>query len=88
MKDQRGGPLKRIKPTQQMSDETFMKHLELRHGHELKMEFTLEPDQEKGEDRKMRARKEWVAFHNTLHRIATTQNNHWHGEREDEDGEQ
>lgn len=84
MKDQRGGPLKRIQPTANMDDETFMKHLEKRHGHELKMDFTLEPDQT---ERKMRARKEWVAFHNTLHRIATTQNNHWHGEREDDGDE-
>lgn len=82
MRDQRGGPLKRIKPTKPMDDETFMKHLEKRHGHELKMKFTVEPGQD---GRRMRARPEWEAFHNAIHRIATTQNNHWHGEREDED---
>ena len=82
MKDMRGGKLKRIQPTANMDDETFMKHLELRHGHELKMKFTVEPGRT---ERRMRARKEWEAFHETIHRIATTQNNHWHGEREDED---
>lgn len=85
MKDQHGEPLKRIKPTKQMDDETFMKHLEKRHGHELKMKFVTEPG---ADGRKMRARKEWVAFHNTIHRIATTQNNHWHGTREEEEADE
>lgn len=83
MDDQRGGGLKRVKPTSEMTDEQLMKHLELRHPHELKVKFTVEPDQT---ERKLRSRKAWVAFHNTIHRIATTQNNHWHGTPEDEDG--
>lgn len=82
MKDMRGGKLKRIQPTANMDDETFMKHLELRHGHELSMKFTIEPGRT---ERRMRERPSWEAFHETIHRIATTQNNHWHGEREDED---
>lgn len=82
MKDQRGGQLKRIQPVENMSDETFMKHLEARHGHELKMKFTVEPG---CTERRMRERPAWEAFHDAIHRIATTQNNHWHGEREDED---
>lgn len=82
MNDQHGKPLKRIQPTGNMSDETFMKHLEKRHQHEMKMKFTVEPGRT---ERRMRARKEWEAFHETIHRIATTQNNHWHGDPEEED---
>lgn len=85
MKDQRGGPLKRIKPVSEMDDETFMKHLELRHAHELKMKFTVEPG---STGRRMRERKAWVAYHKALHRIATTQNNHWHGTREEEEADE
>lgn len=83
MKDQHGKPLKRVKPVEQMSDENFMKHLELRHPHELKMKFTVEPGRT---ERRMRNREAWEAYHETIHRIATTQNNHWHGDPEDEDG--
>lgn len=81
MKDQRGGPLKRIKPADQMSDENFMKHLELRHPHELKVKFTIEPG---FKERRMRARSAWEAYHEAIHRIETSQNNHWHGEQDDE----
>ena len=82
MIDSHGNPIKRIQPAENMDDETFMKHFERRHAHELKMKFTTEPDQGK---RRMRARAAWEAYHETIHRIATNRNNHWHGEREDED---
>lgn len=75
--------MKRIKPVSEMDDETFMKHLELRHADQLKMRFTLEPGRAA---RRMRARPAWEAFHETIHRLDIGEPQHWHGERESDDG--
>lgn len=57
---------RKVKPVADMTDENFMKHLERSHPEDLKIKFTVEPDRT---ERRMLARPEWEAFHNTLHRI-------------------
>lgn len=75
--------MKRIQPVANMSDETFMRHLEMRHADQLKMRFLIEPGRT---ERRMRARPAWEAFHSTIHRLSIGEPTHWHGEREDDDG--
>ena len=73
------GPRK--KPVQQISDENLMKHLELRHGGDLKLEFTVEPGRT---ERRLVDRVTWEIYHDTMHRISVTGYSHWHGNQEDE----
>lgn len=67
-----------------LDDETAIKHLEHRHGHDLaafKMRFTPEPDRD-GEPRRFRAgRSPWDKFHRRLHELSETQP-HEHEEAE------
>lgn len=51
---------------QDMEDEHIIRHLELRHPEDLKMEFKAFP----GKDgRRLEAREAWITYHDTLHRL-------------------
>jgi hypothetical protein len=53
-----------------MDDETFIKHLEKRHGEALALKFKNDPDREaKGELRSLMARPEWETYHQYLHNL-------------------
>ena len=71
--------MKRVKPIEQVSDENFMKHLELRHPGDLKMEFKVEPGRD---HRRMHCRSAWEAFHEAIHRISADPYDHFHAEPE------
>lgn len=51
---------------QDMLDEHIIRHLELRHPEDLKMEFHALPG---GDGRRLEARQEWITYHDTLHRL-------------------
>lgn len=58
-----------------MDDETLMKHLELRHEADLRMEFREEPDYA---ERRMYAPREWRTYHDTMHRLQRERYKHEH----------
>lgn len=59
----------RVPPIEQMDDETFIRHLELRHRPDLAMEFKPEPGRE-GQPRRLMTRIAHEAYHAVLHRRA------------------
>lgn len=67
----------RVTPVGAMDDETFMKHLELRHSNDLRMRFTPEPDRN---ERRLHASPEWRTFHTTMHRQDSSRYNHVHND--------
>lgn len=58
--------LVRIPPIEQMDDETFIRHLEKRHGEDLSMEFKALPGREK-QPRQLLTRIAHEAYHALLH---------------------
>jgi hypothetical protein len=56
----------RVPPVQQMDDETFIRHLEKRHGQDLAMEFKELPGRE-GEPRRLLTRIAHETYHALLH---------------------
>jgi hypothetical protein len=69
--------LVRIPPVTVMDDETLMKHLELRHDADLRMEFMPEPGKN---ERRITAPKEWRTFHDKMHSLHPNSYNHRHNE--------
>lgn len=67
----------RVPPVAAMDDETVMKHLELRHGGDLAMEFLPEPDRT---ERRMHAPTEWRTYHQQLHSLHVNDYDHLHNE--------
>jgi hypothetical protein len=59
----------RVPLVEQMDDETFIRHLEKRHGQDLAMEFKPLPGQE-GQPRRMLTRLAHETYHALLHRWA------------------
>lgn len=58
-----------------MDDETLMKHLEHRHGDDLKMSFEVEPGRT---ERRLRAPIEWRTYHDAMHRLYPRKYDHQH----------
>lgn len=56
----------RVPALQDMSDEHIIRHLELRHSEDLRMEFRELPGRN---GRRLEARQEWITYHDTLHRL-------------------
>jgi hypothetical protein len=72
-----GTNMVRIPPVALMGDETLIKHLELRHDNDLRMQFMPEPQKETP---RVTAPKEWRTFHETMHRLHPNDYNHVHNE--------
>jgi hypothetical protein len=60
----------RVPLVEQMSDETFIRHLEARHSGDLAMEFKPMPGRE-GEPRRLLTRIAHETYHDLLHRRAS-----------------
>jgi hypothetical protein len=56
----------RVPPVEQMDDETFIRHLEKRHGDKIAMEFKVLPGEE-GRPRRMLTRIAHETYHALLH---------------------
>lgn len=69
--------LVRVPPVSVMGDETLMKHLELRHDNDLRMEFKPEPDRE---ERRLHAPREWRTYHDKVHELHPNTYDHEHNE--------
>lgn len=67
----------RVPPVSVMKDETLIKHLELRHDNDIRMQFLPEPDRE---DARLHAPKEWRTYHQTMHRLNPGSYDHEHNE--------
>jgi hypothetical protein len=80
-------PFVQVPAVSDMDDETFIKHLEKRHGESLALKFTEEPDRAaKGLPRRLQSRKEWESYHTYLHQLYDNRENspyrHTHKEAE------
>lgn len=67
----------RVPPAEDMSDQILIKHLELRHGDDLKQKFTTEPGQT---EPRLNAPREWRTYHNAMHRLYPRKYDHYHEE--------
>jgi hypothetical protein len=63
-------PMVQVPSAEDLDDETFIKHLELRHGESLALKFTDEPDRKRrGLSRRLRNRSTWITYHRKLHEL-------------------
>jgi hypothetical protein len=63
-------PVVSVPSADDMDDETFMKHMERRHGESLALKFRNEPDRaKKGLPRRLLNRKTWITYHQSLHNL-------------------
>lgn len=67
----------RVPFVEQMDDETFIRHLEARHGQDLAMEFKPLPGKE-GEPRRLLTRIAHEAYHHILHNREGVEHDHHH----------
>lgn len=63
-------PMVRVPASEDMDDETFIKHLEFRHGEALALRFVEEPDRKrKGLGRRLHNPETWAIYHRKLHEL-------------------
>lgn len=66
-----------VAPTASMDDETFTKHLELRHGDEIGgMRWSAIPEGLRNFSRDAATRGTWELYHQRLHRIGEYEHDH------------